>query len=74
MVEKAGLLAHEVASPIVSTIQKRERWAMMLTIFFGILPGFLAYGRHHAYGMVSVTFRVGPPSSYPHKHTQKQVA
>lgn len=47
---------------------------MMLAIFFGVLPGFLAYGRHHAYGMLSATFRVGPPSSYPHKRTQKQVA
>lgn len=25
MVEKAGLLAHEVTGPVISTIQKRER-------------------------------------------------
>lgn len=46
MVEKAGLLAHEVAGPVVSTIQKQGEMStdIQLAIFLGILSGFLAYG------------------------------
>ena len=45
MVEKAGLLAHEVAGPIISTIQKQGEMSTDVQLaIFGILSGFLAYG------------------------------
>lgn len=46
MVEKTGLLAQEVAGPVIATIQKQGEMSTdaQLAIFFGILSGFLAYG------------------------------